>query len=510
MTAAPVHNSPFQAVLDLADEAATNSLAESVSGALRPGDLVTLQGDLGSGKTTFARHLIRTLSGNAELEVPSPTFTLVQNYETPRGHVVHADLYRLGDPSELAEIGWDEIGGEPIVLVEWPERAGEELSHDRLALELKIANSGQSRQAVLEGHGSWAARLKRLIDIGAFTMTAGWVRAERQHIQGDASTRRYERLVLEDRTAVLMDAPRRPDGPPVRDGKPYSQIAHLAEDVLPFAAMAEALIEAGLSAPAIIASDLDRGLLLIEDFGTTPLLVDGAYTAERITAAADALLHLHLLHRPDTLHFDRHVHHIPDYDLSALLIETELLLDWYLPHHGRKADAKAREDFRALWSKVLIPITTGERTWTLRDYHSPNLMWLPERDGVRRVGVLDFQDAVMGHPAYDVVSLLQDARVDIAQELELGTLTHYVGARRAVRPDFDPAAFARAYAVLGAQRATKILGIFVRLSSRDGKNGYMKHLPRLRHYLRRNLLHPALAELKAWYDETMPELQEAR
>jgi N-acetylmuramate 1-kinase len=144
--------------------------------------------------------------------------------------------------------------------------------------------------------------------------------------------------------------------------------------------------------------------------------------------------------------------------------------------------------------------------WTLRDYHSPNLLWLAGRAGIAKVGVLDFQDCVLGHPAYDVVSLLQDARVDVPQDTELKLLAHYARLRRDADPGFDAAGFARAYALLGAQRATKILGIFARLDERDHKPQYLAHLPRVERYLAADLTHPALAELKLWYEEHLPRI----
>jgi aminoglycoside/choline kinase family phosphotransferase len=146
------------------------------------------------------------------------------------------------------------------------------------------------------------------------------------------------------------------------------------------------------------------------------------------------------------------------------------------------------------------------RTWTLRDYHSPNLLWCPDREGTDRIGLIDFQDAVMGHPAYDLVSLLQDARVDVAEAMELQLLGRYVALRRQTAADFDLGRFARDYAVMGAQRATKILGIFARLNQRDGKPHYLKHLPRIEAYTRRCLTHAALSELAAWYQKHVPGL----
>lgn len=488
-------------VLALPDEEATARLAAAIAPLLVPGDLITLAGDLGSGKTTFARHVIRQVAADPALDVPSPTFSLLQTYDTARGIVVHADLYRIGDVGELSEIGWDEAGASSIVLVEWPERAGGELAGDALALTFSVDpnNAASSRHVTLEPHGPWPERIVRALEIASFLEGAGWYGAQRQHLQGDASSRRYEKLLGAEHSAILMDSPERGDGPPVRDGKPYSRIAHLAENVLPFVAIAQGLREAGFSAPEIIARDLDMGLLIVEDFGHETVLVGGAHAPERLTVAADLLATLHGMEVAPAIQVGDETYHVPPYDLGALLIEVELLVDWYLPHLGHALSAQDRARFVELWRTALLPLIDQPATWVLRDYHSPNLMWLPDREGVSRIGLLDFQDAVMGHPAYDLVSLLQDARVDVPEALEMSLLSRYVGARRAAPAVFDPTAFARAYATLGAQRATKILGIFVRLATRDGKPDYLRHIPRVMRYLDRDLAHPALADLRDWY-----------
>jgi N-acetylmuramate 1-kinase len=193
---------------------------------------------------------------------------------------------------------------------------------------------------------------------------------------------------------------------------------------------------------------------------------------------------------------------IPAYDLDALLIEVELLVDWYAPHVAKATlSSGTRATFANLWRQVLVEIALARPSWTLRDFHSPNLIWLAEREGVARVGLVDFQDCVMGHPAYDVASLLQDARVTVPDDLELKLLGAYARLRKQVDPNFDMITFARAYAILGAQRATKVLGIFTRLDKRDHKPWYHAHMPRVETYLRKNLNHPALANLRSWYDE---------
>jgi tRNA threonylcarbamoyl adenosine modification protein YjeE len=508
----PTNSGGFSFTVALADEQATRRLMVDIAGAIEPGDLITLSGDLGAGKTTFARALIRHLAGNESIEVPSPTFTLMQAYELPRFTLVHADLYRLSGPGELAELGFEELTEGAVTLLEWPDRAAGHLPPDRLdvALTLSPQQSETFRTARVTGYGTFAARAERIAVIRRFLERAGFGLAERRRIQGDASTRCYERLTLEGTSTMLMNSPRRPDGPPVRDGKPYSAIAHLAETVTPFVAMALALRERGFSAPAIFAADREAGLLLIEDLGNE-LVVAGdppAPIEARYEVAVDLLAALHREPLPDVLPVEPGVdYRLPRYDMEALLIEVELLPDWYLPKlETRISDAK-RDVYLKLWREALLPAVEVQPTWVLRDFHSPNLLWLPQRAGVARIGLLDFQDAVMGSAAYDLASLLQDARVDVPEMMEIALLSRYTRARLKAEPAFDAPGFVRLYATLAAQRACKILGIFARLERRDGKPQYLRHLPRVSAYLQRSLAHPALAPLKAWHRIHVPALK---
>ncbi len=496
----------------LSDEQDTHRLMIDIAAALTPGDLLTLSGDLGAGKTTFARALIRHLAGDAAIEVPSPSFTLMQFYELPRFAVAHADLYRLSGPTELAELGFDDIPENALVLVEWPDRAAGFLPADRLDVTLTLSpqQSSTYRNARVTGYGMFAPRVERIQRIRRFIETAGFAGAERKALPGDASARSYERLMLGGRSFLLMNSPRRADGPPVRDGKPYSAIAHLAEDVTPFIALARALTARGLSAPAILHADRAAGLLIIEDLGHE-LVVESEPPGPiepRYQAAVDVLVALHRDKVPATVPVEPGVDYtLPHYDLDALLIEVELLVDWYLPKLGTPASKAKQDTYRALWRDALSPTLADPATWVLRDYHSPNLLWLPTREGIAKIGVLDFQDAVMGHPAYDLASLLQDARVDVPEMMEIALLSHYTRARREADPSFDAPAFARVYATLAAQRASKILGIFARLEARDGKPQYLRHIPRVWAYLQRSLAHPALATLRAWYGLHVPDLK---
>lgn len=495
--------------LPLENEQATRRFAVEIANALEPGDLVTLSGDLGAGKTAFARALIRHLARNPAVPVPSPTFTLMQSYELPRFPLVHADFYRLSGPDELAELGFDDLPDNTVMLLEWPDRAAERLPPDRIEIAFTLSpdQGVEYRNARITGYGALAGRVERIAQLHVFLEKAGFGAAERRRMQGDASTRIYEQLTLEDRSAILMNAPRRPDGPPVRGGKSYSAIAHLAESVVPFVAMAIGLRERGFSAPDILAADLEHGFLIVEDLGSEPV-VSGTPPApiqQRYEAAVDTLLALHSLELPDILPVADDLEYvIPRYSVDAFLIEAELLLDWYLPHAGMHVSERQRSEYLDLWHEAMLPVLTSGTTWVLRDYHSPNLIWLPEREGVQHIGLIDFQDAVIGPHAYDVASLLQDARVDVPEKMELALLGRYCHFRRSYDPDFDIPTFLTTYAVLAAQRASKVLGIFARLSRRDGKPQYLRHMPRVWTYLQRSLAHPSLKGVQAWYDAHVP------
>src|SRR3984885_14689931 len=495
--------------LTVPTEQALAGLVIDVACALEPGDLVTLSGDLGAGKTTFARALIRYLAGDETIEVPSPTFTLIQSYDLPRFPLVHADLYRLSGAAELAELGFDDLPEGTVVLMEWPDRAAEFLRQDRLDITFTLAPQlgPDVRNVRYVGYGSFAARTERIAMVRSFLDESGFSGAQRIRMQGDASTRIFERLNNSGEPAILMNAPRRPDGPPVRDGKPYSAIAHLAEDIVPYVALAAGLRAHGFSGPEILHADLDHGLIVMEDLGDDRIVHGDppAPIEERYAAAVDLLAALHGRDLPETLPVAPHLdYRLPPYELQALLIEAELLLDWYLLRAEAGASEKARQAFVRLWSEALAPAIEAPRSWVLRDYHSPNLLWLPERDGIARIGVLDFQDALIGPAAYDVASLLQDARVDVPEAMEVALLSRYVRARLGADREFDTAGFTRLYATLATQRATKILGIFARLDRRDGKPQYLRHMPRIWNYLQRALAHPALAALKGWYDANVP------
>jgi tRNA threonylcarbamoyl adenosine modification protein YjeE len=493
----------------LSNETATAHLMADLALLIGPGDVITLSGDLGAGKTAAARAMIRYLAGDDTLEVPSPTFTLAQTYDLPPFPLVHADLYRVNDPVELEEIGLSPLPEGTVALIEWPERAAAALPADRIdiALNHRPALGSTARAAEITGYGKAAAQVARFKALRQFLTDAGYADAKRQRMAGDASTRSYARLIRDDGVVILMNSPRRPDGPAIYDGKSYSAAVHLAEDVKPFVAIAGGLRERGFSAPAIHHADLDAGFLITEDFGNAGFIEGDPPRpiAERYQVAADMLAALHREPMPEILPLAPQITYaIPNFDTEALLVEACLMLEWYLPDRGAEPTNNMRAEFVMMWRNLLSKPAAAPKTWVLRDFHSPNLIWLGERSDIARVGIIDFQDAVLGPAAYDLVSLSQDARIDIPESLELALLTRYIKARRASDDRFDPAGFAELYAIMSAQRNTRLLGTFARLNRRDGKPQYLRHQPRIWTYLNRSLAHPALSRAREWYSANVP------
>lgn len=486
----------------LANEAATIELGEDLALALKLGDCVALAGDLGAGKSTLARAFLRALADDDGLEVPSPTFTLVQTYEL-RIPVAHFDLYRLADSSELDELGFDEALSQGICLVEWPERADDALPSSRITLT--ITHEGDGRRVGISGPDDRLQRIARSLAIRGFLDQSGYTQARRRHLSGDASIRAYERIHPADGTVsrILMDSPRHKPGPILQDGKYYQQLAHLAEDVVPFVAIDQLLIARGFAAPAIYARDLDQGILLIEDLGSEGILDQaGQPIAERYIESARLLARLHAEPAQREVSVDAIVHRIPDFDRTAMKIETRLLTDWYLPwKRGEPASEEEKTEYAAIWDDLIDLLQTSETNLLLRDFHSPNIIWRAERQGLDRIGLIDFQDAMIGPTAYDVASLVQDARVTIAPSLASRMMETYLAERRA-SGTFDEATFLRDWHLMSAQRNCKLVGIWVRLMQRDGKPGYMKHMPRTFAYLQAALTHESLKPLRDWCMKT--------
>ena len=483
----------------LADEAATDAFGEDLALTVKAGDCLALSGDLGAGKTALSRALIRALANDGTIEVPSPTFTLVQTYEL-RLAVSHFDLYRLGDESELAELGLDEALEKGVALIEWPEKAGDSLPKQSVRIAITHEGAGR-RLTVSTDNQRFLDRLKRVIAIRTFLDDRGYRGAHRRFLTGDSSLRAYERVrTAEGNGYVLMDSPARSNGPPIRDGKPYSQLVHLAENIRPFIAVDKYLRSIGLSAPEIYETDIEQGILLIEDLGSEGVLdADGRPIAERYEEAVRCLADFHKRPVPERLEIEPGEYHIvPSFERSTLKFECEVLLDWHLPwRRGEPASEAERADYLEIWDHLIDELQSIEKQLVMRDYHSPNLLWLAERRGFDRIGMIDFQDAIIGPSSYDVVALSQDARATVPRALKDRLLDIYMDAREASGA-FDRATFLKSYAIMSAQRACRLNGLWVRLMNRDHMPGYMRHMPRTLWHLGMAFEHPVTAPLRDW------------
>ncbi len=320
----------------------------------------------------------------------------------------------------------------------------------------------------------------RTADLLDFVQKSGWENANRSLLAADASTRSYDRLHNHqtNETRVVMNEPA------------------LDNSSIPaFLKVTEILRQAGFSAPEIHAEDIQNGFLLIEDLGDDLFakLCKNNAVPERVLyeTAIDVLLELRQHPVPKNIHL---------YDSETYLREARLLTEWYLPAASGSAVAPdVSGSFDRIINQLCAGIPNDHTILVLRDYHAENLIWLPSRQGVKRVGLLDYQDALIGHPAYDLVSLLEDARRDTTAELRAGMLQRYIE-----KSGCNPDDFTRAYHILGAQRNIKIIGIFSRLFLRDGKDKYLDLIPRVWNHLQRDLTHPALAELLGWVEQHLP------
>jgi aminoglycoside/choline kinase family phosphotransferase len=330
----------------------------------------------------------------------------------------------------------------------------------------------------------------------AFMAGTAWAGATVAPLAGDASPRRYFRVTGGPSPAVLMDA------------DPAT-----GEDVRPFAALTAMLRARGLSAPSLLAADAAQGFLLIEDLGDDLFAHvckrDPAREPQLYETAVDLLADLHGTPPPDIAPalpgLGVPAYPIPPYDAATLLREARLVTDWWTPLAAAPLPADALAEFDAMLLGVCASVEPCRDALVLRDYHAENLLWLPGRQGLARIGLLDYQDALRGHPAYDLISLTEDARRDVGPGLADALRDRYAQAR-----GLDPTAFHEACAILAAQRNLKIVGIFARLAKRDGKRQYLRLIPRVWAHVQRDLAHPALAPLAALVARLIPEPTPAR
>ncbi|AXC48910.1 tRNA (adenosine(37)-N6)-threonylcarbamoyltransferase complex ATPase subunit type 1 TsaE [Paracoccus suum] len=449
------------AIFPAAEQGAVAALARHLALTLKGGEVIRLEGPLGAGKTHFARALVRALLDNPCEDVPSPSFTLVQTYDLlSGGSLWHVDLYRLDGSEGTAELGLDDAGPDDISLIEWPDRLGP-APMGALTISLQpVPQAPDLREVTLSGDAVRWGPAARAAECAQLAARAGWADARVEPLAGDASARRYLRLTLPQGSAVLMDAAPGSCGP--------------------YLHMTDWLRSRGFHAPEVLAADTARGLLLLEDLGDN--LLARAIDAQPALAQPAYLRVADLL---AALHREPPAPEILALDGRELAQQVGLFDEWYAPAVGAALGAAAQvgpaiAELHAALAKAQPPVTA------LRDFHAENIVWR----GDAPLGLLDFQDAVAAHPAYDLVSALQDPRRDVPPEIEAAAIARYCQ-----QTGTDPDEFAAAYALLGAQRNLRIMGIFTRLCLRDAKPRYLAFMPRCWGLIARNLAHPALAPL---------------
>ncbi|NHF72949.1 tRNA (adenosine(37)-N6)-threonylcarbamoyltransferase complex ATPase subunit type 1 TsaE [Paracoccus xiamenensis] len=444
----------------IGDADLTAAFARALAPELGAGDTLLLEGPVGAGKSHFARALIRARLANPAEDVPSPTFTLVQTYDgTPP--IWHADLYRLTDPSEIDELGLIDALEDSIAVIEWPDR----MDPVPGALTLRLSNDPDPalRRIEILGDPTRWARAVRAAERAGFAQGAGWAEAQVAFLAGDASARRYFRLERDGKTAVLMDAD--------------------ADTLAPYLAMTDWLRDRGFDAPRVLAADRDRGLSLIEDFGDAQL----ARVIESDPASAGPLMERIAAMLARLASFPP-APGILQLDGPEMARQVGMFADHYPEAAGADAEAMAAAAqiaptvarLHAHLCADLPPVTS------LRDFHAENLILTADN----RLGLLDFQDAVATHPGYDLVSVLHDARRSLPAEVEKAAIARFLADT-----GLDPDRFRAAFALLGAQRNLRIMGIFTRLCLRDGKPRYLSFMPHTWALIGRETAHPALADL---------------
>lgn len=451
------------------DAELTTAFARALAPDLRAGDTILLEGPVGAGKSHFARALIRAQLESPAEEVPSPTFTLVQTYDGDPP-IWHADLYRLSDVAEVEELGLLDAMADAITLIEWPDR----MAPAESALKLRLHSHEHPEFRRIEALGdeiAWA-RARRAGERAVFAQSAGWADAEVSFLAGDASARRYFRLKRGDDAAVLMDSD--------------------AQTLAPYLAMTEWLAQRGFDVPKVIATDKAAGFALLEDFGDAQIARVIETSPER---AGDlyqriAALLARLASFPPAPG-------IKALDGPEMARQVGMFAEWYPKAAGAGDEAQAAADEIAptiarLHARLCadLPPVTG-----LRDFHAENIILTPDD----RLGLLDFQDAVATHPAYDLVSVLHDARREIPPEVEQAAISRFLQDT-----GLDEGRFRAAFALLGVQRNLRIMGIFTRLCLVEGKSRYLQFMPHVWSLIQRELQAPELAELAALIEQMPP------
>lgn len=474
----------------------TKLFTENLCKIIESNDVILLNGKIGSGKTTLARHIINQILQIDISEITSPTFNLYQVYENNNQKINHYDFYRIENDIDLQEIDLEDSLGEGITIIEWADKYQNYLPDSYL--EIEILEIDCFRTYKLRGCGSFKNRINKHNSLVSFLSKFKKPIIKVEKIQGDASKRIYKRIQTKEESLILMiyDEKEKKENP-----------SKLSEQIHDYVSICQYLSDINIRVPKIYAVDYKNQFLIQEDFGD--LKYSEIFLKEDFRKlyepAIDTLINIAKNECPKNIKTDQAIYKFEDYDKNIYLSEVNIFIDWYWPYvKGSVCIDDIKLEFLEIWKNLLDKIS-DDKSLVLRDFHSPNLIFQPHGNGIGKCGVIDFQDALIGHPLYDLVSLAQDARVSIKLDQEFFLIEYYMKNLNFKNYQFNNHEFMNQYNILGAQRALKILGVFARLSMAYQKHEYLIHIPRILDYINRNIRNESLTSLSSWLTKNFPE-----
>ena len=471
-------------------------LAKELTPLLNEGGVMTLNGQIGAGKTALAKLVIHDLTQVPLEDIISPTFNLYHTYNKDNLEITHYDLYRIESEIELLEIDLNEAFTDKICIIEWADRFKDLLPKDRI--EVTITCLKNERLYKINPLGKFKDVVKNWAKIENFLSDLDINFTELQRLRGDASKRKYYRVKNLDNTMILMDATQESD---------MKSKTGPTDGINDFIKIQEYLDSIDVRVPKLIARNKHDNIILEEDLGEysyTDMLTKENYV-ELYNPAIKTLIHISNINHPKNISTNSNPHYLREFDLDTYLNEAEIFIDYYWPFiHGKQCNADKKKEFRDIMVGVYSNLT-NDKTLMLRDFHSPNLLFLENENGYRKCAVIDFQDALFGHPLYDLVSLTNDARITIDEYQEKYLIELYKKDFPFNNFQFDSLSFMQQYHILGVQRSIKILGIFARLAILEANQNYLVHMPRIICYFKRIMQSGSIQALACWLNQNFKE-----
>ena len=471
-------------------------LAKELVPLLNEGGVMTLNGQIGAGKTTLAKLIIQELTQTPLEDIVSPTFNLYHTYNRDNLEIAHYDFYRIESEIELLEIDLNESLTDKICIIEWADKFRDLLPKDRIEIFIKCKKNervyrinplGKFREVV-----SNRAKIENYLGGLDINFT------ELRRLPGDASKRNYYRVMSPDNTMILMDA--------TQESNIKSKTG-LSNGIDDFIKIQKYLDSIDVRVPKLIVRNRIDNILLEEDLGEysyADMLTKENYQ-KLYNPAIKTLIHISNINHPKNISTDSNPHYLKEFDLDIYLNEAEIFIDYYWPFiHGKQCNADKKQEFTNVMGEVYSNLT-DDKTLMLRDFHSPNLLFLENEDGFRKCAVIDFQDALFGHPLYDLVSLTNDARISIDEHQEKYLIDLYKKDFPFNNFQFDSLSFIEQYHILGVQRSIKILGIFARLAILETNQNYLVHMPRVICYIKRIMQSGSIQTLACWLNQNFKE-----